>query len=149
MAYATSTDLTRLGLSSEGLADVSSTTIDAMLTACSAKVDDYIEAGGRYSPPLTTYPSSLTLTVCKLAQYELIGVEGYYPEEGTEQVLLQRYEQAMNELERLGRGGALSGVTDATPGVSDDDPVIDSDDEREWGFGESSSGTGVSEIDDW
>lgn len=150
MAYATSTDLNRLGLSSEGLSDIASATIDAMLEACSAKVDDYIADGGRYTPPLAAYPASITLIVCKLAQYELIGVEGYYPEEGTEAVLLQRYEQAMADLKRLASGGAISGtVTDATA-ESDNDPAIASDDARGWGFGSASDGsTGVSEIDDW
>lgn len=138
MAYATTTQLSQLGLSTDGLSGILTATKEAMLTACSSRYDDALASGGVYTPPLTTYPSSTTLVVCKLAQYELIGVEGYYPDEGTEKVLLERYNQAVKELERLIDGGKLAGVVDSSTdgdGLDESYPVLLSDTARGWGYG--------------
>jgi len=149
MAYATTTQLHQMGLSTAGLLGIATDTKSAMLAACSSRYDDALASGGVYTPPLTTYPASTTLVVCKLAQYELIGVEGYYPDEGTEKVLLERYNQAVKELERLIDGGKLAGVVDSSTdgdGLDDAFPVLLSDTARGWGYG--SDPTGDTDDDD-
>ena len=133
-SYVTESEFYELGMRDEGVEGL--TGLSTVLEACSGRVDDAIQQGGRYSPPLSSpYPPSVKLTVAKLAQYEMIGVGGYYPEEGTEKVIRQRYEDAVKELGRIAAGGAIAGAVDATADDSDADPVFDSDDARGWGFG--------------
>lgn len=135
MAYATRAQLAQLGISASALSDVPTATQDAVLEACSARVDDALLSGGVYSPPLVAWPSSVTQCVCKLAQYELIGCEGYSPDTGTEPVLLERYRQAEACLKSLASGSELVGAVDSTPdedGVSGGEPAFDSDTARGW-----------------
>jgi len=145
MSYATTAQLAQLGIRAEAITDILTATQQAVLDACTARVDDALEEGGVYTPPLTTWPMSVTLCVCKLSQYELIGAEGYNPDTGTEKVLLERYKQAESCLQRLRDGGALSGVIDSS--TSDDDAdgsAMTSDTARGWGSVEVTSTD-----DDW
>jgi phage gp36-like protein len=133
MAYATPAQLVQLGINADALSDVLLTTQQAALDACSARVDDALASGGTYTPPLASWPMSITLCVCKLAQYELIGAEGYSPDTGTEKVLLERYKQAEAMLAALAKGGSLFGAVDATPSVNDEgDVAMTSDTARGW-----------------
>lgn len=140
MAYATTAQLAQLGIRAEAMEDILAATQQAVLDACTARVDDALEEGGLYTPPLTTWPMSVTLCVCKLAQYELIGCEGYNPDTGTEKVLLDRYLQAEECLKRLREGGALSGVVDSSTSAEDTDgPAMASDTMRDWSTGSEST----------
>lgn len=135
MAYATITDLTRLGINSDALAPISTDSKTDMLVACSALVDDAIATGGRYSPPLTTYPWSITLNVCKLAQFELISVDGYMPDDDDQVMIRKRWEDANAWLEKLANGAAISGAVDATPDEEDNEVTVVSETARGWNYG--------------
>lgn len=134
MSYATITQLHALGINSDALTGIADSTKTMVLAACSAKIDDAIETGGRYATPLTTYPMSLTLCCCKLAQFELLSVEGYEPDEEDQKTIRLRYEDAMKCLENLSKGAAISGVADATPDEDESEVVVGSDEERGWGY---------------
>lgn len=133
MSYASTTDLERLGINADALAGISTATKQAALDATSDQIDDAIETGGRYQTPLTTYPDSVKLNNCKLAQFELMSVEGYYPDDEDQKTIRQRYEDALKWIEGLENGKALSGVVDADPDDDDDSQVVtDSDTARGW-----------------
>jgi phage gp36-like protein len=115
-------------------------------------IDDAIETGGRYSPPLTTpYPPSVVLINCKLAQYELISVDGYMPDDDDQKTIRQRYEDAQKWLEKIAEGAAIAGAEDVdqTPGVDDAAVVVDSDEERGWGFSKDPSTSSEACDADW
>ena len=112
--YATTTDLTRLGLPSTALSGVATAAQEDALDAASALADGYI--GSRFGLPLSAWGDALRGVVCRLAAYDLMVTRGYAPEAGRDDQLRYRYEDSMRWLRDVAGGVvALQGVTDATP----------------------------------
>lgn len=112
--YATTTDLTRLGLPAAALTTVPTETQEDALDAASSLADGYLTS--RYALPLSAWGDDLRGCVCKLAAYDVMVTRGYSPEAGRDDQLRLRHEDAMRWLRDVATGVvALYGVTDATP----------------------------------
>lgn len=112
--YATTTDLTRLGLPSAALTNVPTATQEESLDAMSAIADGYLSS--RYELPLSAWGDDLRACVCRLAAYDLMVTRGFNPTAGGDESLLVRHDHAMRWLRDVA-GGVVSptGVVDATP----------------------------------
>lgn len=117
--YATTTDLTRLGLPSTALANVSPTTQEDSLDAMSAIADGYLSS--RYELPLSVWGDDLRACVCRLAAYDLMVTRGYNPTAGADENLLLRHDHAMRWLRDVASGAVSpAGIVDATPADTTD-----------------------------
>ncbi len=113
--YATTTDLTRLGLPSTALTNVSTTTQEESLDAMSAIADGYLSS--RYELPLSAWGDDLRACVCRLAAYDLMVTRGFAPQSGnSDENLLLRHDHAMRWLRDVASGAVSpAGIVDATP----------------------------------
>lgn len=112
--YATTTDLTRLGLPSTALSGVAAEAQEDALDAASSLADGYLSS--RFGLPLSAWGDDLRGCVCKLAAYDLMVTRGYSPEAGRDDQLRLRHEDAMRWLRDVASGiVAIQGVTDSTP----------------------------------
>ena len=134
MAYATRTDLYRLGIRSEALAGVATADQDAALEAASDLADSYMRS--RYTLPLTGYGDDLKGAVCKLAAYELLATRGYDPNAGGDESLQKRHDAAMKWLSDVSAGRAHVSGGNTTPTATRharaSSPRVDSDRTRGW-----------------
>lgn len=122
-AYATSTDLASLGLVSAALANVGAGVQTAALAAASAVVDSKIQS--RYVLPLTQWGQDLVRAVCVIAAYDIMTSRGYNPMAGADQNIRQRYLDAIEWLENVGKGTdtpsqVVDSSTTSGTGSSDD-----------------------------
>lgn len=113
MAYATRTDLYRLGLRSDALSGVATADQDAALEAASDVADSYLRS--RYTLPLTGYGDDLKGAVCKLAAYELMRARGYAPGAGRDESLKDSRDEAVSWLKDVSAGRAHVSGGNTTP----------------------------------
>ncbi len=112
--YASTTDLTRLGLPSAALTNISTEAREDALDAASSLADGYLSS--RFGLPLSAWGDDLRSCVSRLAAYDLMVTRGYAPEAGRDDQLLLRSEAAMRWLRDVAAGIVTpQGVTDATP----------------------------------
>lgn len=114
MAYATRTDLTRLGIRAGALSGVSTDDQDAALEAASDLADSYLRS--RYTLPFTGYGDDLKRAVCAIAAWDLLSTRGYNPQ-GSDEAIQTRQEQAIVWLKDVsaGRAAVSGGNTTPTP----------------------------------
>lgn len=117
--YATTTDLTRLGLPSGALTNVPTATQEEALDAFSSKADGYLRTLG-YTLPLTAWGDDLRLCVAHLVAYDLMVTRGFSPGAGNDQNLRLRHEDALAWLHDVARGTVTPDLTDSTPSVSEE-----------------------------
>lgn len=115
MAYATRTDLTRLGIRAGALTGVSTDEQDAALEAASDLADSYMRS--RYALPLTGYGDDLKRAVCAVAAWDLLSTRGFAPQGGADEAVQTRYESAIGWLKDVsaGRAAVSGGNTTPTP----------------------------------
>jgi len=103
VAYATRTDLHRVGLPAAALAGVSTVTQDAALEAASGLANAYIVRSG-YDLPLSTWPAGLTLHVCGIAAWVLLSTRGFDPSNPSDKAVRMRFDDAIKWLEKVAKG---------------------------------------------
>lgn len=134
MAYATRTDLYRLGLREAAFTGVATADQDAALEAASDTADSYMRS--RYTLPLTGYGDDLKSAVCRIAAYELLATRGYNPGAGGDESLESRHDKAVTWLKDVSAGRAhVSGgstTPTATRHARASSPRTGSDDRRGW-----------------
>lgn len=114
--YASTTNLTRLGLRSEALTGIATATQEAALDAASALADGYLRSRG-YVLPLSAWSDDLTRVVAILAAFDLLVTRGFDPSSGADDVMLRRVEMATSWLRDVAAGRVTPDVTDSTSGV--------------------------------
>lgn len=120
--YASTTDLTRLGLPSASLSGVSTDTQEDSLDAMSSIADGYLAS--RKKLPLLAWGADLTVCVARLAAYDLMVTRGYAPEAGRDDQLRLRSEDAMRWLRDFAAGNVDSpAMVDSTPLDTSDEGV--------------------------
>ncbi len=129
MAYATTTDLTRLGVAADALASVPVVNQESSLESASRLADSYLAR--RYRLPLVSWGDDLKRAVVLIAAYDLIAVRGFAPE-GADEHLRLRYEDAIRWLERVARGEIDARVEEAAGVESPGVPAIVSQPPRGW-----------------
>lgn len=117
--YASTTDLTRLGLPSGALTNVPTATQEEALDAASAVADGYLRTRG-YTLPLTAWSDDLRACVARLAAYDLMVTRGFAPGAGNDQDLRQRHEDALRWLRDVASGTVTPDLTDSTPSVAEE-----------------------------
>lgn len=115
MAYATRTDLTRLGLRAEALTGVSTEAQDAALEAASDVADSYLRS--RYALPFTSWGDDLRRAVAAIAALDIMSARGFNPANGSDDVLVQRQRDAIAWLRDVAQARATvsGGATSPTP----------------------------------
>jgi phage gp36-like protein len=112
--YATTTDLTRLGLPSGALTNVPTATQEEALDAASATMDGYLAQ--LFTLPLSAWREDITRCCAVLAGWDLMVTRGFQPGAGNDETLRLRYEDAQRLLrDWSARRATPQGVTDATP----------------------------------
>jgi len=133
--YAATTDLPLLGVASEALTDISTEKQEAVITARSRFADGYLKV--RYTIPeggLVAFTGDLTWAVVQLSCYDLISNQGYTTQEGNQDNLRKRHDDAIKWLEQVRDGEISLELTgddeeaNATPGV----PIVASNRLRGW-----------------
>ena len=129
--YATPTDLSDLGLPAGAIAAIPAGSVTAALDAASALADDYLAK--QFTLPLTSYGKSLTRAVVFIASFDLLCRQGFNPENGSDNAVKLRYDQAIKWLEMVAAGDIEPvGVVDGTPSASDDTPLMESEPALGW-----------------
>jgi phage gp36-like protein len=100
--YATRADLANLGLIGAALSSVSPATQDAALLAASAIADSQLQ--GQFVLPITSWGQDLVRAVCIIAAYDLLTSRGYGPQQGVDDNIRKRFEDAMHWLDRVSKG---------------------------------------------
>lgn len=129
--YAERSDLTRFGLPAAALTNVATATQDAALDAASAVADGYLR--GRFELPLTAWGDDLRRAICAIASWDLMTARGFDPNAGADEVLRQRYEDAIAWLKSIALGHVIPvDVVDATPDEDDGGTFSVSNARRRW-----------------
>jgi len=113
--YATTTDLTRLGLPAVALEGISSDDQQAALDAASSTADGYLAS--RFRLPLTAWGEDLTRAVCQIAAYDLMVTRGMAPGSGEAELLGDRSRGALAWLRDVADGRVTPVVTETSPAV--------------------------------
>jgi phage gp36-like protein len=121
--YASTTDLTNIGLPAQALAGVSFTIQTEHLTKASARIDSYLRA--HYTLPLASpYPDEIVDACAHLAAYTLLVRRGYDPGKFDATFRLN-YEDAIAYLKDLSAGRAALAVSaDTTPTTNEGAPMV-------------------------
>lgn len=133
MAYASTTDLSRLGLPLLALADVAAEQQQAALDAGSSLIDSYCAAV--YTVPLSPVPYVVREANAVLAAWSILCTVGFDPERGADRAVRQRYEDVLAWLRQVRDGEAvLPGVplAAATEAGGVKRPLVYSDDPMGW-----------------
>lgn len=114
MAYADLDDLARHGLPDAALEDLDDTTKSKALDAASSLANGYLRASGLVLP-LTAWGDDLTKKVCHIATWDLMCLRGFNPESQTNDVVRQRYEDAIAWLVAVSKGVVVpDGIEDSS-----------------------------------
>jgi phage gp36-like protein len=128
--YASTSDLEKLGISARALALVGSTVVTAALVSASSVADGYLSGKSGDQLPLTTWPESLRSAVAKIAAFELSsGPIGFNPEDGSHEIILERYKQGMQWLRDVAAGRVTLPSFSVAP-ARYPTPLVVSDDSR-------------------
>lgn len=100
--YCTPTDLTTVGINPLALQGISNTELVAACVAASEKADSYLR--GRYPLPLLTWGADITLHTAYIAVYLLLSARGYNPSAGADNLIRERYYEAVGYPDRPGSG---------------------------------------------
>lgn len=132
MAYASSSDLTRLGVGAAAVVGIPSGEIATALDSASDLADSYL--GARYTLPLVAWGDDLRRAVCQIAAYDVIaGNRGFNPEQGADVSLRLRYEDAIKWLERVAAGSLVPvAVIDSSPTTDEGSAFVITDAKRGW-----------------
>lgn len=112
VSYATTGDLTTLGLPAKALAGIAVPAQEAALEAASRVVDSYI--GSRYDLPLIGVGSDIKEAVCAIAAVNLMSVRGFAAGVEDAEALMTRKKDAMTWLRDVAKGLATPSVIDTT-----------------------------------
>lgn len=134
MAYATTTDLARLGIAAAALSGVSSTIQEAALDAASVVADGYLRS--RYTVPLASWGDDLTRAVCAIAAWDVLCTRGFDPTKGGDAAIEARAIEARGWLKDVSAGRVIlsGGNTDPTASrhARASAPRVSSDRTRGW-----------------
>lgn len=100
--YATTTDLTRIGILGNALANVDSNAQTEALQYASAVADSYLQS--HFVLPLTQWGYDLVGAVCAIAAWTLLAVRGYNPQSQSDQNIRARYEDTLKWLDEVSKG---------------------------------------------
>lgn len=129
--YATLDDLNRLGIAPAALRGLDDGTKEAALTAASSLADGYLRS--QFVLPLSSWGDDLRRAVVGIATYDLISHRGYDPERLGNEVLRERYDDAIRWLERVAAGTiSPAGITDAEPETDNAAPIVYTPPRRMW-----------------
>lgn len=129
--YATIDDLARLGLKKLATAGLADADLDAALVAASETADSYMRSQVRL--PLVAWGADLRRHVAMLAAWDILSAQrGFNPDNASNEIWLQRYEQAMSWFKDVSRGLVSPNVTDSTPTKRDGAPRVATSAKRGW-----------------
>lgn len=112
MAYATSNDLTTVGLPQVALATITPTQIASALQNASDRADAAFRARyGNDAVPLVQVDSTIVQAVAKMAAFELMVVRGMRPGGPDWELFQYRNQEALDYLDRVQRQQAHPSVT--------------------------------------
>jgi phage gp36-like protein len=129
--YATTSDLTKLGMVGAAFANIDNATQTEALQYASAVADSYLQS--HFVLPLTQWGYDLLGVVCAIAAWTLLATRGYNPQSQGDQNIRQRYEDALKWLDEVSKGlqAPINIVDSSVPPV----PVDGSTATRIDGFG--------------
>jgi phage gp36-like protein len=131
IAYASPSDLSRLGVGAAATSGISAADIVAALDAASSLAGGYLAK--QFTLPLASWGDDLRRVVCMVAAYDIIGANrGFNPENGSDITLRVRYEDAIRWLERVAAGDIVPiDIIDATPD-EDGQPLMEGEPALGW-----------------
>ena len=132
--YATADDLANLGVANEALGSIDAGKITAVCEARSRFADGYFLAGGYEVPDggFLVFGTDLTWAVSQLACYDLVSNLGYTTENGNQDNLRKRHDDALAWLEMIRDRELASPVTEDGGSSSATGPVITAVCQRGW-----------------
>lgn len=125
MAYATSTDLTNVGLPLAALATLTPQQITSALQGASDFADTFFRARyGAASVPFVAWDTSVTEAVAKIAALRLLRIRGYSPSSTADQQFQLSHDDALDWLNKVQRQQAHPLVTLAQAAVAPLAPLL-------------------------
>lgn len=121
--YATQADLESHGVGGSAFAELPSNVIEDALSSASATADEYLAQ--RFALPIVSWGTQLRAAVASIAAHQLFGVRGYNPSLGPDEVVRQRFKDAMDWLRDVREGSAAGvGIVDSSPSDTETRHVI-------------------------
>lgn len=115
MSYASTSDLTNMGLPAQALGKLTPTQVQAALDTTAAEIDSYLR--GRYDVPLASPPAEIVQANAILAAAELLTIRGWNPENPGDAALMDRAAQKRGWLRDVQRGAAHPNIPEPTTGA--------------------------------
>jgi phage gp36-like protein len=122
--YATTTDLSQIGILAQALANVPGPALTEALQAASAVCDSYLQ--DQFTLPLTSWGYDLVRAACTIAAWDALTVRGYSPQSNGDQNIYKRYQDAIAWLEDVAKGTKKPSqvVDSSTPAAPSDGEAV-------------------------
>ncbi len=127
--YASSTDLTALGVNPDAIVAVNPTAVTEALTAASRLIDSALRP--QFTLPLTQAGLDVSRACAIIAAYDLLVTRGFNPAAGADQVFVDRYLGIVGDppftdkngwLAAVSKGSLIPDVTDSSPAAAEGRP---------------------------
>lgn len=122
-SYATAAQLLQFAINATALTNsISTQDQQAACDAASIEADGYLTA--QYKLPLLSWGTTLTVHVCNIAAYRLMGRRGYRPS-GVDSGFKERYDEAISWLRGVSAGRITPpDITDSASGIRQGAPSV-------------------------
>jgi phage gp36-like protein len=110
--FAEIADFSALGLPPKALEGISNADKEKHLDAASAKAAGFLRS--KFKLPLASWDEALTEAVASIAAFGLMGVRGYNPAAGANEVIEKRHDKAMAWLKEVARGVVVLDYQDSS-----------------------------------
>jgi len=131
--YCQPADLVAIGINPQALIGVSTAQQTAACQAASERADSYMR--GRYALPLLSWGQDVTMMTAYIAVFLVMSARGYNPSAGADDLIRQRYEDAIAWFEGIQRQSVHPDVTPSVPQPGDpnhDLPQVQTSPQRGW-----------------
>jgi phage gp36-like protein len=128
--YATLEEFADGGLPPAALEDVGADIRTDAIEKASGLADSYLAK--RFTLPLISWGDALTRAVIDIAACDLLMRRGFNPSAGSDQVIVDKKEAAIDWLKDVAKGLADPIVEDSTPNIDEAGPLVLSEEPQDW-----------------
>ena len=116
--YLTNDEFFRIALPGAPFRDLPPDTVTAVIQDASDMADGYFRK--RFTLPMVSVGGDVKRQVAAIAAFDLLSRRGFRPDSGQDQVIVDRYEAAIEWFENVAKGLIEPSVVDSTPEVDED-----------------------------
>lgn len=119
-AYCSKEDVINLAIQAQAIKKIPPDVQDRSILANSRIIDSYLRS--HFKLPLIQVGADVARCCAVLVAFDLLASRGFSPEGDADEVLVMRYDQAIDWLKLISSGRAVPDVTDSAPGATEGKP---------------------------